>query len=160
MGKKKNLNGIPNSLIQQYFSTLFYCEKGYMADWIWNAADEKNVKDIQIDIINQKVFPKELQITQITSQLRFLQQTIRKELINNGFPDDFIVKAVFEIYISPENKVRKIFGCLAILEDRDGNVYRSRPYAQMAYENNFQVYKPTLSEKLSRIYLQIKSKMN
>ncbi|MBD8348920.1 hypothetical protein [Dysgonomonas sp. HGC4] len=153
MGKKKNLNGLPNSLIQQYFSTMFYYEKGYMADWIWNAANEKSVKDIRIDIINQKVFPQELQITQITSQLHFLQQTIGKELINNGFPDDFIMKAVFEIYISPENRIRKIFGCLAILEDKDGNVYRSRPYAEMAYENNFQVYKPTLSERLSRIFI-------
>ena len=152
MAKKKNLNGLPHNLKQQYFSTLFYYGKGYMADWIWNAAIEKNVSDIQIDIINQTVMPKDLHIRPLTAQLIKLQQTIKKELTNNGFPENFIVKAKFEIYISPENRNQKIFSILTILEDRDGKIYRSKPYAEMAYETGFQVFKPTLSEKLKSIF--------
>lgn len=152
MAKKRNLNGLPNNLIQQYFSTLFYYDKGYMADWIWNAANEKNISDIQIDIINQTVIPQELQIKPITAQLIYLHQTIKKELTNNGFSDDFITKAKFEIYISPENRVQKFFSCLATLEDKDGKTYRSKPYAEMAYETNFQVFRPTLAEKLKNLF--------
>jgi len=152
MAKKKNLNGLPNNLKQQYFSTLFYYDKGYMADWIWNAAKEKNVSDIQIDIINETVTPKDLQIQPLTTQLIRLQQTIKKELVNNGFADDFIVKAKFEIYISPENREEKMFGVFVTLEDKDGKIYRSKPYAEMAYETDFQVFKPTLSEKLKNIF--------
>jgi len=152
MAKKKNLNGLPNNLKQQYFSTLFYYDKGYMADWIWKAAREKNVFDIQIDIINKSVTPKELEIEPLTSQLIRLQQTIKKELISNGFSEDFIVKAKFEICISPEHIVQKIFGVLVTLEDKDGKIYRSKAYAEMAYEADFQVLKPTLSEKLRKIF--------
>jgi len=152
MAKKKNLNGLPNNLKQQYFSTLFYYDKGYMADWIWNVAKEKNVSDIQIDIINETVTPKDLQIQPLTTQLIRLQQTIKKELVNNGFADDFIVKAKFEIYITPENREQKMFGVFVTLEDKDGKIYRSKPYAEMAYETDFQVFKPALSEKLKNIF--------
>ena len=152
MAKKKNLNGLPNNLIQQYFSTLFYYDRGYMADWIWNAASEKYVSDIKIDIINKTVIPKDLQIQPLTIHLIRLQQTIKKELINNGFIEDFIVKAQFEIYISPENNSQKIFGVVVTLEDKEGTIYRSKPYAEKAYETEFQVFKPTLSEKLKKIF--------
>jgi len=152
MAKKKNINGLPNNLIQQYFSTLFYYDKGYMADWIWNAANERNVSDIQIDIINKVITPKDLQIQPLTTQLIRLQETIKKELINNGFADDFIIKAKFEIYISPENRFQKILAVLATLEDKDGKIYRSKPYAEKAYEADFQVFKLTLSEKLKKIF--------
>jgi hypothetical protein len=154
MAKKRNLNGLPNVLIQQYFSTMFYCNKGYMADWIWNAAKGKNVSDIQIDIINKTITPKDLQISSLTGYLVTLQQTIKKELVSNGFSDDFIVKAKFEIYICPETKPQKIFGVLATIEDKDGNIYRSKPYTEMAY-NDFLVFKPTLEEKLMK-YFNIK----
>ena len=153
MAKKKNLKGLPNNLIQQYFSTLFYYDKGYMADWIWNAAREKNVSDIQIDIINKTVMPKELQIQPLTAQLIRLQQTIKKELTNNGFTDDFIVKAQFEIYISPENRSKKIFSVMVTLEDKDRKIYRSKPYAEMAYEEDFQIFKLSLLNKL-KVLLQ------
>jgi len=152
MNKKKNLKGLPNNLIQQYFSTLFYYDKGYMADWIWNAAREKNVSDIKIDIISKTIIPKDLQILPLTVHLFRLQETIKKELENNDFADDFIVKAQFEIYISPENSSQKIFGVVVTLEDKDGTMYRSKPYAEMAYEKEFQVFKQTLSEKLGKIF--------
>jgi hypothetical protein len=148
---KKNLNGLPNNLIQQYFSTLFYYDKGYIADWIWNAAKEKNVSVIQIDIINQTVAPKDLQIQPLTAPLIYLQQTIKKELINNGFSENFIDKANIEIYISPESRNQKTFSVLTVLEDKDGKIYKSKPYTEMAYNTDFQVFKPSLSEKLKNI---------
>jgi hypothetical protein len=145
MAKKKNLNGLPNNLIQQYFSTLNYWNGGYMADWIFCAAKEKNKSNIEIDILNKKVKPKDLEIKQIVTYLDYLKHTIVKELKGNGFPDDYITKAKFEIYISPENKVQKVFSCVAILEDAEGKIYRSKPYSEQALEKDLQVFKPTSS---------------
>jgi hypothetical protein len=148
--KKKNLNGLPNNLIQQYFSTLFYWNGGYMADWIVCAANEKNKSNIEIDILSMTVKPKELEIKQIVTYLDRLNETIKKELTGNGFPDDYITKAKFEIFISPENKAQKIFSCVATLEDTDGKVYRSKPYSEKAYEKDLQVFKPTLLDKIKQ----------
>ena len=144
MAKKNKLKGLPNNLIQQYFSTLFYFEKGYMADWIWNAAYDRNISDIQIDIIKETIIPKDLQIQPLTVGLIRLRETIKKELKNNNFTEDFIEKAYIEIYISPELKNQKIFGVLVTLEDKEGKVYRSKPYTQMVYGKYFEVFKPTL----------------
>jgi hypothetical protein len=150
MAKKDRINGIPNVLIQQYFSTLFYSK----ADWIWNAANDKNVSDIKIDIIKETIIPKELQIQELTGGLCTLRQTIKKELENNGFSEDFIKKAQFEIYITPAYKNDKFFGVIATLEDKDGNIYRSKPYIEKAYET-FQVFKSTSKETIIPRELQI-----
>jgi hypothetical protein len=150
MAKKKNLKGLPNNLIQQYFSTLNYWNGGYMADWIFCAANEKNKSNVEIDILNKKVKPKDLELLQIVTFLDYLKQTIKKELKGNGFPDDYIKKAKFEIYISPENKVQKIFSCVAILEDVEGKIYRSKSYAEQSYEKDLQVFKPTLADKIKK----------
>jgi hypothetical protein len=120
MPKKRNLNGLPNSLEQRYFSTLFWWEKAYMADWIWNAANEKEVTDIEIDILHDTVFPKELEIRPIIAQLNRLRETMKKVLNNNGFPTDFIVDAKFKIYISQKYKAMQLLTCQAVLIDKEG----------------------------------------
>jgi len=168
MAKRNRINGLPNVLIQQYFSTMFYYEKGYMADWIWNTANDKNINDIKIDIIKGTIIPRELQIPQLTGELYRLRQTIKKELESNGFSENFIQKAQFEIYITSEFKNDKIFGVIATLEDKDGNIYRSKPYVEKAYELEFQIIKPTLRNlqiftpklllKINKIYNIIKKK--
>lgn len=150
MAKKKNLNGLPNNLIQQYFSTECYWNGGYMADWIFCAADEKNKSNIEIDILNKKVQPKDLELKQVVTFLDWLNQTIKKELKGNGFSEDFIKKAKFEIYISPENKIQRIFSCVAILEDIEGKIYRSKAYAQQSYEKGIKVFETTLGDKIKK----------
>jgi len=145
MDKRKKLNGLPYNLIQQYFSTLFYYDKGYMVDWICNAAREKSVMGVQIDIINKTAIPKDMQIVPLMGYLSLLQETIKKELTKNGFTDDFIVKAIFEIYISPENL--NIVIVVATLADKDGNIYRSKPYEAMSFVY-FQVFKSIILKRL------------
>ena len=97
MGKRRNLNGLPNSLEQRYFSTLFWWDKAYMADWIWNAANEKGVTDIEIDILRDTVDPEELEIKPIIAQLNQLRETIKATLDSNDFPTNFIVDAKIKI---------------------------------------------------------------
>ena len=122
MGKRKNINGLPNNLIQQYFSTLFYWNDGYMADWIWNASTEKGINEIEIDILNQIVSPTSINIKQITTYLDRLKNTIDKELINNGFQTDFIVFAKFDIFISSRYKIQRLLTCTATLIDKEQRI--------------------------------------
>ncbi len=140
MPKKRNLNGLPYNLVQQYFSTLFYFKKGYMADWIWCAADEKNVADIEINILTKTVNPKLLEINPITAYLDRLQETIKKELVANGFGDNFIKSAKFEISISETDKPKKLFRCVAILEDKYGKIYRSKIHTDSSLEKKIKVF--------------------
>jgi len=55
MGKTRNLNGIPGNLALSYLSTLGYYDGGYMADWLNFIARDKNVKEIEIDILNSGI---------------------------------------------------------------------------------------------------------
>jgi hypothetical protein len=151
MGKKRNLNGLPNSLEQSYFSTLFYWHKGYMADWIWNAANEKEVTDIEIDILNKKVKPTDLEIEPIIAQLFRLQETIEKTLKSNGFSPDFITEAKFNIYISQKYKAQKLFSCQAIVTDRDGKNYEGKTFTEKAYESSFRVFPISLSKRIKNL---------
>ena len=139
MGKKRNLNGLPNSLIERYFSTLFHWDKAYMADWIWNAATEKGFKDIEIDVLKIEVCPKEIQIKPITGQLHRLHETIVATLRANNFPTDFIIDARFKIIVRP-NRAHRLLFCQGTVTDKDGRVYEGKVYTQVAYEATFTVF--------------------
>ena len=89
MPKRKNLNGLPHNLVKSYFGTLRYSGKdnlaGYMADWIFNAAERLGVDTVILDITNQTIDPKELELLPLSYHLKDLQAIIRKELATNGF---------------------------------------------------------------------------
>jgi hypothetical protein len=151
MGKKRNLNGLPNSLEQRYFSTLFWWEKAYMADWIWNAANEKNITDIEIDILKERVQPRELQIEPITGHLVRLRETITSILSSNDFENEFIVDAKFKIYVSQKYKVMRLLSCQAILTDKDGRIYKGKTYTEKACEEPFKVFTNSIIERIRRV---------
>jgi hypothetical protein len=135
MGKKKNLTGLPNSLEQRYFSTMFYYQSGYMADWIWNAAKKYGVTEIEIDILNDTVTPSALQIKPIIAQLESLRETIQKTLLSNGFEMNFITDAKFHIKILSSNS--RDFTCIPKVTDRDNKIYTGKTYTETAMEDQF-----------------------
>lgn len=112
-----------------------------MADWILNAALEKGVTDIEIDILHSKVEPKELEIRPITGHLNRLLETIETTLDSNDFQADFIVEAKFKINIPESAKATRFFSCKAIVTDKDGRVYEGRNYTERAHETQFRVSK-------------------
>lgn len=81
MGKIRNLNGLPNSLVESYFSTLGYYHKGYMADRVYYAAREKNLLNLEINILKETVFPERLNIKALSYRLNSLKDTIEKTLV-------------------------------------------------------------------------------
>jgi|WetSurMetagenome_2_1015567.scaffolds.fasta_scaffold932636_1 hypothetical protein len=159
MPSKKLIKGLPNNLIQQYFSTLFYYSDGYMSDWIWNTAIQKNHTQLTIDIINKTVRPADLQIKPIVAYLDILQETISKTLTSLGFDKDFIVDAKFDISISQRFKIHKLLTVEATIMDKDGRIYKSKKYEEEAYEKSFvakmaPVDKPTLLDKIKNMFRQ------
>jgi hypothetical protein len=151
MASRKNLNGLPNSLEQRFFSTLFYWNGGYMADWIWNAAIEKNIKDIEIDILNEKVNPGILHIKPIIGYLPKLKETIQTTLKSNDLPDNYIKDAKFIVYISQRHKTSRLLTCQCVITDREGKEYAGKVYTEQAMEDPYQVFPLSLIQKLKKI---------
>jgi hypothetical protein len=148
---RKNLSGLPNSLVQRYFSTLFYWNGGYMADWIWNAANEKKITDIEIDILTDHVKPKVLQIKPIVGHLPKLRETIQTTLKSNDLPGDFIKETKFIIYISQKHKTSRLLTCQGMVRDQEGKEYVGKIYTEKAYENPYRVFPLSMIQKLKKI---------
>ena len=139
MGKRRNLNGLPGNIALSYLSTLGYYCGGYMADWINYIARKEKVAELEIDIYNRTIRPKQVEIKPLFSELTKLEKIIKSELNKNGFESDFIVKAIlkFEIPIDSPNIKRTIY-CYPILEDVNGKIYKpKKKIIETAYETNF-----------------------
>jgi hypothetical protein len=105
MAKTKILNGLSYSLADSYFSGLGYFEKGTMADWIVNLANEIGIFQLQIDIINKEILPKEFKIYPLLAHLDFLNHVILKTLDSNKLSVDFIKEAKFNLVVTSERYI-------------------------------------------------------
>jgi len=137
MASTKRLHGLPNDLVQQFFSTMFYYDKGYMSDWIWHTASKNNVETIDIDIINEIITPSSLQIKPIVSQLYSLRATINSVLTSNEFAIDFIVRANLKVTIVKDSKTNRLVNANCITVDKNGKIYESQIYSEEALEKDF-----------------------
>jgi hypothetical protein len=157
MPNKKLLNGIPNSITQQYFSTIFYYSRAYMADWIWEAASEKNHNEFTIDILNKTVTPADMHTKPITVYLDYLQHTIQKNSMSVGFDKDFIVQAKFDIRIYAETGLQASVSCIATLVDKEGEIYIGKTHTEKALIRDLPLIKSvvkklTLMGKIKRAF--------
>ena len=139
MGKTRNLNGIPGNLALSYLSTLGYYDGGYMADWLNFIACDKNVKEIEIDILNNEIEPEETDIKPLKADLKKLRGILEKELSNNGFKMDFIKKAVMKFEIPIDNpRFKNTVYCYPFIEDENGKIYKPKKrIIETAYEVDF-----------------------
>lgn len=139
MGKTRNLNGIPGNLALSYLSTLGYYDGGYMADWLNFIARDKNVKEIEIDILNSRIEPKETDIKPLKWDLKKLRGILEKELLNSGFEMDFIKKAVMKFEIPIDNpRFKNTVYCYPFIEDENGKIYKPKKrIIETAYEVDF-----------------------
>ncbi|UWX55746.1 hypothetical protein NYZ99_04800 [Maribacter litopenaei] len=139
MGKTRNLNGIPGNLALSYLSTLGYYDGGYMADWLNYIARDKNVKEIEIDILNSGIEPVETDIRPLKADLKKLRGILEKELSNNGFEMDFIKKAVMKFEIPIDNpRFKNTVYCYPFIEDENGKIYKPKKrIIETAYEVDF-----------------------
>ncbi len=130
MAKTKTLNGLSYNLAQSYFSTLNYYSKGYMSDWIVNSAFEIGIDNVQIDILNKVISPKEHIIKPLLINLDNLKHIIEKTLKSNNLPLDFIKEAKFDIRVTSDRQII----CSNFTVGDNGRIYKSLDYIEQSYE--------------------------
>lgn len=133
MGRSKNLNGLPNNLVQSYFSTMNYYDKGYMPCWIWKKASELGINELEIDILNKVTIPIEMKSKPIIVYLDSLRDMIVKTLRSNQFDKNYIVTAKFRVWISKQDAAFSQVSCQGILEDIEGRIYKGKIYKERAF---------------------------
>ncbi len=148
MGKTRNLKGIPGNLALSYLSTLRYFDGGYMADWLNYIARDKNVKEIEIDILNSRIQPEETAIEPLKAELKKLRRILEKELSNNGFKMNFIKKAVMKFEIPIDNpRFKNTVYCYPFIEDENGKIYKpKKPIIETASQLDFNPKKKLKNE--------------
>lgn len=130
MAKTKILNGLSYSLAHSYFSTINYYSKGYMSDWIVNSAFDIGIDNVQIDILNKEIFPKELMIRPLLINLDDLKHIIDKTVKSNDLPADFIKEAKFDIKVTKDRQII----CSNFTIGENGRIYKSKDYIEQSYE--------------------------
>ncbi len=130
MAKTKILNGLSYSLAHLYFSTINYYSKGYMSDWIVNSAFDIGIDNVQIDILNKEIFPKELMIRPLLINLDDLKHIIDKTVKSNDLPADFIKEAKFDIKVTKDRQII----CSNFTIGENGRIYKSKDYIEQSYE--------------------------
>lgn len=150
MPKVNRLNGLPNTITQQFFSTTFYYSKGYMADWVFNALSEKNVRELTIDFWNNEIVPDELEIKPILKQLPRLKETVWRTLKSQNFESDFIRSGILKIKMG-KTGYRYLY-CKTILTDKNGKEYIGKEYTESVYEDEFQVFKPNIKQVIKKLF--------
>lgn len=133
MGKKKNLNGLANSLVQSYFSTLCYYDRGYMPCWIWKQASELGITELEIDILNKTTTPAEMSSKPILAYLDKLEAIISKTLASNQFEQDFFTEAKLVIEINMLDATLNQVSCQGVLKDKEGKIYKGKIIKDTAY---------------------------
>lgn len=150
MPKVNRLNGLPNTITQQFFSTTFYYSKGYMADWVFNSASEKNITELTIDFWNNTIVPNELEIKPILKQLPRLKETVWRTLKSQNFQSDFIRSGILKIKTG-KTGYRYLY-CKKILTDKNGIEYIGKEYTESVYEDEFRVFKPNLMQVIKKLF--------
>ncbi|GGZ95088.1 hypothetical protein [Algibacter mikhailovii] len=109
-----------------------------MATWIWNTSIEKNIDELNIDIIKKEVNLNEFEIEPILIFLPRLNAAISKTLENENYPSDYIQEAKFFIKIFKNHPHVK---CTAFLSDIEGKKYMGDSISFNVNDNNFKEFK-------------------
>jgi hypothetical protein len=137
MPKRKNLNGIPHNITKSFFGTERYYHRGYMGDWLLNAAKQLNLTEASLDVLQSSFSPKQLNIRPLILNAQDLKEIINKELKANGFEQDFIKEAVIDFQFPDLEINNTSFYCFPYLVDIDGNRYESGRIMEEGLEPGF-----------------------
>jgi len=154
MAKTKFLNSLIFNLAHSYFSTLNYWDKGYLCDWLVNAANELEVDNVKIDILQKRIFPKEMEIKPLIYHLDSLIGVIDKTLKSNELTEIFIKEAIFEITVND----RKFISCGGYAQGENERIYCSKPYTEESFET-FKVFNLTQSDKTENLFRKLFGKI-
>jgi hypothetical protein len=133
MARIRDLNGLPNEVVQRYISTSMFYSKGYMPDWIAKRLKELNVNSAELDIFKHSSSPQAFITKPMSVYFDDLKNQIEVRLLNSGFETNYINQARFKIHVS---KIDKAFGEISIqcvLIGLDNRSFRSKIYNESFY---------------------------
>lgn len=133
MGTGKALNGLPNNLVQMYFSTHAYYGNGYMPDHLWDIAAHTGILEARIDILNRRIAPSAFSKPALLSYLGPLRGHIVSELERAGFPFDHISEAYIDVFISKKHASNRLLTGTGMIITKEGRTIKGKTYTETAF---------------------------
>jgi hypothetical protein len=137
MPKRKNLKGLPHNFTKSFFGTERYYSRGYMGDWLSNAAMRLNLNTATLDVLSATFTPEELNLHPLTLNAKELKSIIEKELLSNGFANDFISEAKIIFQFSDQILNKRTIFCFPYMIDKEGKRYESDKIIEDVYIIHF-----------------------
>jgi hypothetical protein len=142
MARRKSLNGLPHNITQSFFCAERYYGRGYMADWLLNAARTLNLDRASLNVLTATFEPDALNLRPLIFNAWSLNEIIAKELLANGFEADFITEARIDFQFLNPNIFRNGIYCFPYLMDQAGRRYESKRIIAESYEPIFDPFAP------------------
>ncbi len=147
MAKTKTLNGLAYSLAQSYFSTYNYYKKGYLSDWVVNGMNGLGIKAMEIDILQERITPVEMEMKPLMVFIKDLKPKMEKALVNNSLSPDFLIELRFHITIKGNRGMR----CHGYAKGINGRVYEAGDYFENSHEVFDAFYNPFWEDIISNL---------
>ena len=133
MGSVKALNGLPNNLVQMYFSTHAYYGNGYMPDHLWDVAARTGILIARIDVLRNRIEPVDFSKPALISYLTTLRNQISSELARTGFPHDYIAEAYIDIFISKKHHAQRLLTGTGTVITKEGRTIKGKTITETAF---------------------------
>jgi len=129
MEKTKNVHKIAEKLALTYLNTQrtrrYNLHPIPISNYIiYSAQDQKFIKEIEINILDKKISPKEANESELTPDWDELIRILQKELSILGLDLDFVKNAILKFEIPQDHpRFRSTYFCYPFIEDKEGNIY-------------------------------------
>ncbi len=133
MPSAKVLNGLPNNLVQMYFSTHAYYRNGYMPDHLWDIAARAGILEARIDVLGDSIEPADFSKPALISYLTTLRGQITSELARMGFPQDYITEAYIDIFISKKHQAQRLLTGTGTIITKEGRTIKGKTFTESAF---------------------------
>lgn len=138
----RSINGLPNNLVQMFFSTLAYSHGGYMADHLGEAAMRTKVYETRIDILRQRIEPPVCASDGLGSYLPRLRAHIASELERNELPFDHVSEATMEFSVHRSHPATPWITGKCTVITKHGRLIKGKTYTKRIYPLNASGIRP------------------
>ncbi|EJS54658.1 hypothetical protein CN957_13665 [Bacillus cereus] len=131
MARLKLLKGIGHNTVHSYLSLMNYRENGYVIEHLYNIAEEKNIDNIVINILEKSITPKVFEIPIIKESLDDLLKDFERLLKSGNIPLDNVFSAtasiIFNIedpYIGVSSAKLETYDCFVEIIDKNEKLHK------------------------------------
>lgn len=132
MAKLKLLKSIGHNTVHSFLSLMNYRNDGYVIEYLYNIAKEKNLESIVIDILSRSIKPESFEIPVIKGSLNDLWKDFENHLKRENIPTDNVKSAtatiVFNLekpHIGASGNELETYNCLVEIIDKNDKSYKA-----------------------------------